>query len=157
MLENILRDLLKVRLTEVLKRDNGTDEILSIVNEIIVLKDDIYYNRTLQNIFSEYKKIEEVYNVLDNEIDKGFESNIECILDDFYNILVHVNDGFSLDIDIAQEYNCFPICYLILSISYEDDNISENEDRVDYIFNYVEENNSLKITSIEDINFYGGK
>ena len=172
MLENILRDLLKVRLTEVLKRDNGTDEILSIVNEIngyneeldylnyrendeyffntyfennvmeairacyfgnynyndayvkfdaygnlesicwfelekelkdsindivneiIVLKDDIYYNRTLQNIFSEYKKIEEVYNVLDNEIDKGFESNIECMLDDFYNILVHVNDGF---------------------------------------------------------------
>lgn len=69
MLENILRDLLKVRLTEVLKRDNGTDEILSIVNEI---------------------------------------------------------NGY-------------------------------NEDRVYYIFNYVEENNNLKIISIEDIIFYGGK
>lgn len=225
MLENVLRDLLKVRLIEVLKRDNGVDEILSIVreinsyneelddldyqendeyffntyfennimeairacyfgnydyndayvkfdtygnlesagyfelekelknsinditNEIIKLKNDISYNNTLKNIINEYEKIEEIYDILDNEIDEGFESNIECVVDDFYNILESVNDGFSLDIDIEANYNCIPTYKFILSLNYEEDDIE-----VIYIFDFEEDDkNNITFLEIEDV------
>lgn len=228
MLENVLRDLLKVRLIEVLENDdnNGVDDILNIIydinnyngsleylryyeneedffdtyyydnpievaractygnynfmdayvkintygnltsicyydlkrelkesmNEIIdraiALKDEIFrYNDTLININNEYEKIEEVYNVLDNEIDKGFESNIEWALDDFYNILVHVNDGFSLDIGIEASGNWIPTYKFILTLSYEDDDIE-----VIYILNFEDDDkNNITFLEIEDV------
>lgn len=221
MLENVLRDLLKVRLIEVLENDeNGVDEVLSIIREInsynneldyfdyqendeyffntyfednvmeairacyfgnynyndayvkfdaygnletacyfelehdfkcyiddiidkiIMLKDDIYFNDTLQDIINEYEKIEEIYDILDNEIDEGFESNIECVVDDFYNILESVNDSFSLDINIEASGN-----WIILSLSYEEDDIE-----IMYILNFEDDDkNNITFLEIEDV------
>lgn len=119
-----------------------------IIDRIIDLKDELFkYNNELMNIYNEYKKIEEVYNVLNNEIYKGFESNIEWVLDDFYNILVHVNDGFSLDIDIEANGNCIPTYKFILSLNYEEDDIE-----VIYIFDFEEDSKgNIKFINIENI------
>lgn len=221
MLENVLRDLLKVRLIEVLENDeNGVDKVLSIIGEInnynneldyfdyqendeyffniyfennpaeavracyfgnynyndkyvkfdaygnletachfelerdfkcyiddiidkiIMLKDDIYFNDTLQDIINEYEKIEEIYDILDNEIDGGFESNIECVVDDFYNILESVNDSFSLDINIEASGN-----WIILSLSYEEDDIE-----IMYMLNFEDDDkNNITFLEIEDV------
>lgn len=220
MLENVLRDLLKIRLTKILENENGVDEILSIIREInsyndeldyfdyqendeyffnihfennimeairachfgnynyndkyvkfnvygnletacdfelerdfkryiddiidkiIMLKDDIYFNDTLLDILNEYEKIEEVYDILDNEIDGGFESNIECVVDDFYNILESVNDSFSLDINIEASGN-----WIILSLSYEEDDIE-----IMYMLNFEDDDkNNITFLEIEDV------
>ena len=100
------------------------------------------------------EKIKEITALLNKKIEEGLVIESEYIYDSFVNLLTSVNDDFYIDIDIVLNYNCFPIYYLILSISYEEDSISENEDRVEYIFNYVEEDDKdLKITSIEEIRF----
>lgn len=228
MLENVLRDLLKIRLIKILENDdnNGVDDILNIIydiddydgslddlryyeneedffniyyygnpievaractygnynfmdayvkinshgnltsicyyglkrelkesmNEIIdraiALKDEVFrYNDILTDINDEYEKIEEIYDILDNEIDEGFESNIECVVDDFYNILESVNDGFSLDIDIEANYNCIPTYKFVLSLNYEEDDIE-----VIYILDFEDDDkNNITFLEIEDV------
>lgn len=226
MLENVLRDLLKVRLIEVLESDNGVDDILNIIydidnydgsledlryceneedffntyycdnpievaractfgnynfmdayvkinaygnltsicyydlkielkesmNEIIdraiALKDEVFrYNDTLININNEYEKIEEIYNEIDDKIEEGFKTNTEYILDDFNNILTHINDGFNIDVDFNFVGNSILSYKFILTLSYEDDDIE-----VIYILNFEDDDkNNITFLEIEDV------
>lgn len=226
MLENVLRDLLKVRLIEVLENDeNGVDEVLSIIGEInsynneldyfdyqendeyffnihfennimeairachfgnynyndeyvkfdaygnletacyfelerdfkcyiddiidkiIMLKDDIYFNDTLQDILNEYEKIEEIYNEIEYKIDEGFESNTLCILDDFNNVLTHINDGFNIDVNFNFVGDSILLYRFILTLSYEDDDIE-----VIYILDFEDDDkNNITFLEIEDV------
>ena len=226
MLENVLRDLLKVRLIEVLENDeNGVDKVLSIIGEvnsynneldyfdyqenddyffntyfennpadavrscyfgnynhndeyvkfnaygnletacrfeleqdfkdsindivdkIIMLKDDIYFNDTLLDILNEYEKIEEVYDVINDKIDEGFESNTECILYDFNNVLTHINDGFNIDVNFNFVGDSILSYRFILTLSYEDDDIE-----VIYILDFEDDDkNNITFLEIEDV------
>lgn len=226
MLENVLRDLLKVRLIEVLENDeNGVDEVLSIIGEInsynneldyfdyqendeyffntyfednvmeairacyfgnynyndeyvkfdaygnletacyfelerdfkyyiddiidkiIMLKDDIYFNDTLQDIINEYEEIKEIHDTINDKIDEGFESNTECVLDDFNNILTHINDGFNIDVNFNFVGDSILSYRFILTLSYEDDNIE-----VIYILDFEDDDkNNITFLEIEDV------
>lgn len=226
MLENVLRDLLKVRLIEVLENDeNGVDKVLSIIGEInsynneldyfdyqenddyffntyfennpaeavracyfgnynyndkyvkfnvygnletachfelvhdfkcyiddiidkiIMLKDDIYFNDTLQDIINEYEEIKEIHDTINDKIDEGFESNTECILDDFNNVLTHINDGFNIDVNFNFVGDSILSYRFILTLSYEDDDIE-----VIYILNFEDDDkNNITFLEIEDV------
>lgn len=228
MLENILRDLLKVRLIEVLENDdnNGVDDILNIiydinnydgsldnlryyeneedffniyyygnpievaractygnynfmdayvkinaygnltsicyydlkrelkesmneiVNRAIALKDEVFrYNDTLININNEYEKIEEIYNEIDDKIEEGFKTNTEYILDDFNNVLTHINDGFNIDAEFNFVGDSILSYRFILTLSYEDDDIE-----VIYILDFEDDDkNNITFLEIEDV------
>ena len=95
--------------------------------------------------------VEKITHILQNEIDRGFVTDIESIFSDIYNILESVNDGFYFDIDIVLNYNCYPVYYIVLSLSYDED-VFESDKRIDYIFNFIENDDNLTITSIEEVN-----
>lgn len=228
MLENVLRDLLKVRLIEVLENDdnNGVDDILNIIydidnydcsledlryyendeyffntyycdnpmevaractygnynfmdayvkinaygnltsvcyydlkrelkesmdeiiNRAIALKDEVFrYNDILININNEYEKIEEIYNEIDDKIEEGFKTNTEYILDDFNNVLTHINDGFDIDVNFNFVGDSVLSYRFILTLSYEDDDIE-----VIYILNFEDDDkNNITFLEIEDV------
>lgn len=91
--------------------------------------------------------VDKITALLNKKIKEGLYVELDYIFDDFINLLSSVNDGFDIDIDIVLNYNSCPIYYLVLSISYEDDN------KIEYIFNYIEDDRRLIITSMEQINF----
>lgn len=228
MLENVLRDLLKMRLIEVLENDddNGVDDILNIIydidnydcsledlryyendeyffdtyycdnpmevaractygnynfmdayvkinaygnltsvcyydlkrelkesmNEIIdraiALKDEVFrYNDILIDINDEYEKIEEIYNEIDDKIEEGFKTNTEWILDDFNNVLTHINDGFNIDAEFNFVGDSILSYRFILTLSYEDDDIE-----VIYILDFEDDDkNNITFLEIEDV------
>lgn len=95
---------------------------------------------------------EKIVRILNEKINDGFVTNIEVMFDDFYEVLECINDGFNIDIDIVLNYNCYPVYYILLSISYNED-VFEDDNRIDIFLNYIENNNNnmITITSIEDI------
>lgn len=94
---------------------------------------------------------EKIIKILNQKINDGFVTNIEIMLDDFHEVLECINDGFNIDIDIVLNYNCYPVYYILLSISYNED-VFEDDNRIDIILNYIEnDSNLITITSIENI------
>lgn len=91
---------------------------------------------------------EKIIKILNQKINNGFVTNVEYMFDDFHKILECVNDGFNIDIDIVLNYNCYPIYYILLSISYNED-VFKDDNRIDIFLNYIENNNMITITSIE--------
>lgn len=124
------------------------DSMEEIIDEIIALKNEIFkYNDTLQNIFNEYKKIEEIYDTINDKIDEEFKNNIEWVIDDFYSILEGINDVFNIDIDIEVAGNYYPVYKFILSLNYENDYIETI-----YILDFEEDDkNNITFLEIEDV------
>lgn len=122
------------------------DSMEEIIDEIIALKNEIFkYNDTLQNILNEYKKIEEIYDTINDKIDEEFKNNIEWVIDDFYSILEGINDVFNIDIEVAGNY--YPVYKFILSLNYENDYIETI-----YILDFEEDDkNNITFLEIEDV------
>lgn len=97
------------------------------------------------------KKIKEIENLLNKKIKEGLKIELEFGLNYFSDLLIHINDGFYIDIDIIQEYNCFPASYFLLVISYEED-VLYSDEKVNFIFEYEEDGKFINITELIDIN-----
>lgn len=91
-----------------------------------------------------------IVKILNEKINNGFVTKTEYMFDDFHEVLECINDGFNIDIDIVLNYNCYLVYYILLSISYDED-VFEDDNRINIFLNYIENNNMITITSIEDI------